>query len=407
MSLKNYTPTSRGIISLNRNTLPGLLLLAGGIIAFLGANLSFSSGYLAFWQQPLSIGWGTFALEKSLQVWINDGLLAIFFLYVGLEMKREVMRGSLQDVKSAVLPLFAAFGGMAVPVALFFLFLGGNPGAEGFGVPMATDIAFAFGILALLGSRVPVALKAFLMAFAVIDDLGAILVIAFAYTETISWTYLALAAGVLGTLFALNRFGVRNVVWYLIPGAILWLAVLKSGVHATLAGVALAAFIPMGEKGGHSPAEHLEHQLKPWVLYLILPLFALANAGETLSEDMDWGSNLIWSVAGALVLGKFLGVVGATWLALKLKLGRLPKGLNMRMVAGAGWLGGVGFTMALFIAGLAYGAGHDLVQAKLGILLGSLIAGIVGYMWLRAALRKPKAVEKPPIKEEMEPHLFI
>jgi NhaA family Na+:H+ antiporter len=367
-------------------------------------------------------------IAKPLLLWINDGLMAIFFFVVGLEIKREVLAGELSSVRKAAFPVIAAVGGMVVPAGLYVLLNRSGPEARGWGVPMATDIAFALGVLALLGSRAPTSLKIFLTAFAIADDIGAVLVIALFYTESIAWGYLGLAAGCLVLLVALNAGGARRPLTYVVLGLVLWVAFLKSGVHATVAGVLLAMTIPAtaridypaflqrgrsvldqferadtgdGEAATHSerqaalhtleeacehvqtPLHRIEHALHPWVTFAIMPVFALANAGVTLGGGGGVGHPVALGVLLGLVLGKPIGITFFAWLAVRLGLAELPPGITWQHVHGAGWLGGIGFTMALFIAGLAFAGTPYLDTAKLGILSASLVAGVVGFVLLR------------------------
>ena len=362
-------------------TASSLVLLAATVLAVVWANAG--TGYAEMWQRPLTIGLPGFALTKSLLLWISDFLMAIFFLLVGLELKRELVAGELRSVRQAIVPAGAALGGMIVP-ALVFLVVVDNPAARrGWAVPMATDIAFALGCLRALGSRVPLSLLVFLTAVAVVDDIGAILVIAFFYTADISTTALAAAAGLAVLLGAANRANVRRPIVYLLIGLPLWVAVLKSGIHATIAGVIVGLALPADDPDGdgHSPAATLEHALHPWVAFAIIPLFALANAGvvvdaaalRTIAEPLPLGIML------GLVIGKQAGIFGGTWLVVRSGLGELPAGLGWRHIYGASLLAGIGFTMALFVASLAFGGGSALYeQAKLAIVAGSLISAAAG-----------------------------
>lgn len=327
-------------------------------------------------------------------LWINDALMAVFFLLIGLEVKRELMQGSLASLRQAAFPVIAAIGGMIVPALLYLAFNYSDPVTrEGWAIPAATDIAFALGVLALLGSRVPLALKIFLMALAIIDDLGAIIIIALFYTSDLSIVSLGVAAFAIAVLALLNLCGVRRTGVYILVGAVLWTAVLKSGVHATLAGVIVGFFIPLKEKHGRSPAKRLEHVLHPWVAYLILPLFAFANAGVSLQGVTIDGltSMLPLGIIAGLLIGKPLGISLFCWLALRFKLAHLPQGTTYQQIMAVGILCGIGFTMSIFIASLAFGnVDPELINwAKLGILIGSLLSAVVGYSWLRARLNAP------------------
>jgi NhaA family Na+:H+ antiporter len=376
----------------------GLVLMAATAVALAAANSPLGPAYGTFLDIPLVVRFGSAGIEKPLLLWINDGLMAVFFFLVGLELKREVLEGHLSSVRQALLPGFAAAGGMAVPAAFYAVLNSGDPIAmKGWAIPAATDIAFALGILSLLGPRVPPALKAFLLSVAIFDDLGAIIIIALFYSAELSSTALLVAAVLLAGLFVLNRRGIRRPAAYLLLGIPLWVAVLKSGVHATLAGVVLAAFIPHGTEpdaqDSHEKASlllHLEHMLHPWVAFGVLPVFALANAGVPLLNlslsDLIHPVSL--GIVGGLFLGKFVGIMGMSGLAVVLKVADLPEGVGWRHLQGTALLCGVGFTMSLFIASLAFeqGGGAFFGLERLGILVGSLLSGIVGYGLLRFSL---------------------
>lgn len=369
-----------------------VLIVAAAVAMFLANNTGTQPAYQSMLNMPVEFRFGAVDISKNLQLWINDALMALFFLMIGLEVKHELVSGSLATRERAIFPLIAAIGGMIAPGAIFALLNHSDPQAiQGWAIPTATDIAFALGILTLLGSRVPPALKMFLMALAVIDDLGAILIIAFFYTENLSVVSLCVAAGAIVILALLNRSGVRNLSVYMLVGMVLWVAVLKSGIHATLAGVIVGLFIPLEKQNGHSPAIHLARSLAPWVSWLILPLFAFANAGVSLSGiSLDGG---LPTVSVGIILGLFIGKpVGITlicWLAVKLRLAALPENTRMQDIAAIGVLCGIGFTMSIFIASLAFDADHlEMVKlAKLGILTGSVISAVVGYTLLRIKLR--------------------
>ena len=406
----------------------GVLLMGAALIALVWANSPVADSYVSLWRTPVTIGIGDASLSKSLHLWINDGLMAIFFLVVGLEIKREVLVGELASPRRAILPIAAAVGGAVLPAILFLLIAGGNPeAARGWGVPMATDIAFALGVLALLGSRAPVGLKIFLTALAIVDDLLAVMVIALFYSSDISLTALAAAAVILVILVAVNRLGVRRPLVYALLGIGLWIAILQSGIHATIAGVLLAMNIPartridpidfldrargfiadFGRDVGDDPdaAHHaalweledltesaqapmlrMEHALHPWVAFLIVPLFALSNAGVPLVGDPAAIATapLVLGVIVGLIVGKQIGITLAAWLVVRSGLASLPHGVSWRHIYGAAWLGGIGFTMSLFVGDLAYGESPALALSKIGILAASVIAGVGGYLILRS-----------------------
>lgn len=355
------------------------LLLACTLAALLMTNSPLGPAYLSMWQVDVA--------GMSVAHWVNDALMAVFFLLIGLELERELYVGELSEPKKALLPIVAAIGGMAAPALVHYLFNRGMATQDGIGIPMATDIAFALGALALLGKRIPTALKVFLVAFAVMDDLGAIILIAVFYTTQLSVGYLAGALAVWGALIVLNRrFRVMALAPYLLGGAVMWLLVLKSGIHATVAGVLLAFAIPFSGAGAASPSHRLEHALHRPVAFIILPVFALANAGIDIGPNwlQDLASANSTGIALGLVLGKPIGVVLFCLIATQLRLCRLPPELNWAHVAGAGMLGGIGFTMSIFITHLAFTAEPAFINAsKLAILLASLTAGIVGVAWLR------------------------
>ncbi len=321
--------------------------------------------------------------------WINDGLMALFFFLVGLEIKREMLVGELASVRRAALPIAGAIGGMVVPAVLYALLNGAGPGARGWGIPMATDIAFALGVVALLGPRVPLALKVFLAAVAIVDDIGAVLVIALFYTASILWTSLAAAAVVLAALVLINRAGVRHAAPYLILGVALWIAVLLSGIHATIAGVLLAMTIPATAKDETESAllERLEHALHTPIAFVIVPLFALANAGVRIggASSSRVSVAVLSGVAIGLVVGKPLGITLASWLAVRSRVAALPDGVSWRLLQGVSWLGGIGFTMSLFVGALAFTDAALLDSAKLGVLLASCAAACMGWLMLRGS----------------------
>jgi NhaA family Na+:H+ antiporter len=427
----------------------GIVLLFNAVLALIWANSTWGDSYHHLWDLPVTIGTPGFGLTESLHHWINDGLMAVFFFVVGLEIKREVLVGELASVRQAALPLIAALGGMVVPALVFVLFAAGTPDVRGWGVPMATDIAFALGIAAMLGSRVPTSLKIFLAALAIVDDIGAVLVIALFYTASIQATALLIAAGVMVLLVGLNVAGVRSTLPYFLLGAILWVAFLKSGVHATIAGVLLALTIPAstridGEefveearshlndfdaacendpeefsttqrhqepifaledttRRAQSPLLRLEHKLHGVVAFFIMPIFALANAGVVFGGDMSASlvDRAVLGIFFGLVIGKPLGILLFSWVAVRTRVADLPAGADWRHVAGMGALGGIGFTMALFIAALAFGEGPKLEAAKIGILAGSLVAGLLGWLLLmRKPLTRRRATPLPPRPSE-------
>ncbi|MGE0554115.1 MAG: Na+/H+ antiporter NhaA [Gemmatimonadales bacterium] len=377
----------------------GLVLMAAAALALLLANSPLSGYYVGLWAVPVEIRVGALQIAKPLLLWVNDGLMAVFFLLVGMELKREVLEGHLSSLRLAVLPGFAALGGMLGPAALYVAFNQGDPTAlGGWAIPTATDIAFALGVLSLLGGRVPAALKAFLLSVAIFDDLGAIVVIALFYTADLSLLSLGVAAALILGLFVLNRRGVVSPAAYFLLGVPLWVAVLKSGVHATLAGVVLAMFIPLrparhgsaASDTGGSLLRRLEHTLHPWVAYGVLPLFAFANAGVPILglSLSDVAEPVPLGIVTGLFVGKQVGILALCWLAVRLRLATLPEGVGWRALHGTSLLCGIGFTMSLFIASLAFeragssAAGLD----RLGILLGSLLSGLCGYLLLRSVL---------------------
>lgn len=362
----------------------GILLIVCTVLSLAVANSPIGQRYLEFWHAEIGIEAGAVTLKYSLDHWVNDGLMAVFFLLIGLEIKRELRIGELSNLKNASLPLIAAIGGMLTPASLHLILNFGTESQKGAGIPMATDIAFALGALALLGSRVPLSLKIFLAALAIVDDLGAILVIALFYVGDFSLPYFALSLTIFAGLLLLNRLGVRRLSPYLLMGVLLWYCMLKSGIHATLAGVMLAFAIPFsnGEEG--SPSYRVQDLLHKPVAFLVMPLFALANTGIPLTGDWLQGltsANSLGIFAG-LFLGKPLGIVLFSLLAVKLGISRLPGDVDWRRIVGAGFLGGIGFTMSIFITLLAFRSPSTLQSSKITILLSSLMAGTVGYLIL-------------------------
>lgn len=369
----------------------GILLIFVTLLALLLQNSFLSDFYTHFLHLPVQVTFGAFGVAKPLLLWVNDGLMAIFFFLVGLEVKREVLEGELSSKEQVVLPLIAALGGMIVPALIFIFFNQKDAFAmQGWAIPTATDIAFALGILSLLGKRVPVSLKIFLMALAIIDDLGAIVIIALFYTGDLSLISLVVALLCLGVLVLFNKFNVTKKAAYILVGIILWLSVLKSGVHATLAGVVLAFTIPLysldKQQKRFSMLKEMEHDLHYWVAFFILPLFAFVNAGVDLKglEVSAIFSDVSLGIMLGLFLGKQLGVFGFSLIAIKLKLAILPQGATFKQLYGVAILTGIGFTMSLFVNSLAYNDSNAFHYAdKLAILLGSFASGIIGYLFLR------------------------
>ena len=422
---------------LRRATAGGIVLIAATILTLILSNSTWHTAYHAFWEQHLSLRWGNWIFDQSLHHWINDGLMAVFFFVVGLELKREFLVGELSSLRDAALPVIAALGGMVAPALIYHWFNPTGPTADGWGIPMATDIAFAIGILVLLAWRIPRNLIIFLTALAIADDLGAVLVIAIFYTPALHIKALMIAVLLLLALLLFNRSGIRHTLPYLLVGLPFWYFVILSGIHATVAGIFLAFTIPargrilpdeladnLSAHGQHlrdtithskhlnplvngqlagiiqdirnlsvaalAPQQRLEHAIQPWVTFAVLPVFALANAGINfahISVNMLFSSVTIGTCLG-LVLGKFLGIGLSSWLAVRLKIARLPAGVRWRHLLGAAWLGGIGFTMSLFIGQLALGDPRLREEAKLGILLASLIAASIGLLWLFQVSRK-------------------
>jgi len=416
---------------IHRQTTSGILLMLCAIAALYIANSSWNEAYQHFLQMKFTVGVPEFQLSKSVHHWINDGLMAIFFFVVGLELKREILVGELADLKQALFPIIAAIGGMVVPVLFYVAINSEGSAVDGWGVPMATDIAFALGALALLGKRIPKGLLMFLVALAIVDDLGAVMVIAFFYTETINLGALMVVAVILFLLIALNLGGIRKSTPYILLGVVLWIAMLLSGVHATLAGILLAFTIPMrpkydpqrflvhinemvgrikkayqhegnilkneelrsqvralerGAKLVQAPAQVMEQTMHLPSAYLVIPIFSLANAGiqiELSSIGDVVTSPISLGIICGLVLGKLIGIAGFSWLAVKLGVTKLPLGLNFKHIIGVALMGGIGFTMSIFIAELGFAhQADDLLMAKVGILVASIIAGVSGFLWL-------------------------
>ena len=370
----------------------GIVLALAAIAAMIIANTPLNTWYESFIHAPVAIQVGGFAIAKDAHHWINDGLMAVFFFLVGLELKREVLIGELSNVKQIILPAAAALGGMIMPAIIFLIFNYNEPEFwKGWAIPTATDIAFALGILSLLGNRVPNALKVFLVSIAIFDDIGAIIIIAIFYTSELSLGSLAIAGLCLPFLYLLNRRNVTSITPYLLIGLIMWIFVLKSGIHATLAGVVLALFIPLFDRTDpeHSPLEELEHDLQNTVSYGILPLFAFANAGISLKGAgfAELFHSVPLGIAAGLFIGKQLGVMIMCWLIFKLGISTMPRGMNFKQIYGAALLCGVGFTMSLFIGGLAFAGETPLFDERLGIIMGSIVSGITGYLMLKATLK--------------------
>ena len=425
-SLKNF---------INLETSSSIILLLVSIIAIVWANSPFGDVYQRIWNHQFALGFADtkFYLSKPLILWINDGLMAIFFFVIGLEIKREVLVGELTTLRKASLPLFAAIGGMVFPVAIFLTLNQGKVGTEGWGVPMATDIAFTLGVLKLLGKRVPLGLKIFLTAFAIVDDIGAVLVIALFYSANIQWDLIMYAMLLFGLLLFMSYREYYSKYFFFLIGFIVWVLFLKSGVHPTIAGILMAFTIPISRKADcdefvnnideqiqtfkispkspnrlltqdqlhaidevenisqkvHSPLQHLEHNLHGWVSYIIMPIFALANAGVALSfGGNDAFSHITFNIALALIFGNAIGISLMSFLSIKLKLAVLPDGVSFKQIIGVSFLGGLGFTMSLFIVNLAYTSPELIAVAKMGVILGSLVAGVVGYVLIKLTLKK-------------------
>lgn len=378
----------------------GIMLIICSILSLIVANSMFSAAYLAFWKTNVG--------GLTVSYWINDGLMAIFFLLIGLELKRELYKGELSDLRNALLPIFAALGGIGVPALIHYYFNAGTPTQSGIGIPMATDIAFALSVLALLGTRAPASLKIFLTAVAVIDDLCAIIVIAVFYTAKFSLVYLLLSLGVFGVLAIFNRLKIYSLIPYLIGGALMWFLMLQSGVHATIAGVLLAFTIPFTAKRDDkkSPSYLLEHFLHKPVAFLVMPIFALCNTGIVIVAN--WAESLTspnsLGIIFGLLVGKVVGIGVLSFLAVKLKICRLPHDLNPKHIVGAGFLAGIGFTMSIFITNLAFKTQPDLIDGSImAVLLTSLTAGIIGYAWLMFFSREnPDAENSETISYEDE-----
>lgn len=379
----------------------GIILMFATLLALVVANSPLSVYYEMLIGIPAGLHIGAIAINKPLLLWINDGLMAAFFFLVGLELKREMLEGQLSNPTNVVMPIIGAIGGMVVPAGIYLLFnFDDTVNRMGWAIPAATDIAFALGILALLGRRVPTSLKMFLVTLAIIDDIGAILIIALFYTQEIAAVPLVIALSCLGVLTMLNRRGITDIPAYMFVGGILWVSLLKSGVHATLAGVLLAFFIPMWEskRKQYSPVKQLESSLHSSVAFVILPIFAFANAGIDLGAvTMDSLTHPVTlGIAAGLFIGKPLGVFGICYVALKLKLAKLPKGITLSQLFGVSILCGVGFTMSLFIGSLAFetSGNNQIVDERLGILVASIFAALIGFFWLKASLPEKRKLRR-------------
>ncbi len=371
----------------------GILLIVAALMAMISANTPLSGYYSLFLDTPVAIRIGAFEIAKPLLLWINDGLMAVFFFLVGLELKREMIEGELSDKKNIILPGIGALGGMLAPALIYSYFnIDDTAAMKGWAIPTATDIAFALGVLSLLGSRVPTSIKVFLTSLAIFDDMGAIIIIALFYTEKISMMALLVALCCVVLLFIINRMKIESTSLYILIGVVMWAAMLKSGVHATLAGVVLAIFIPMRshDKPAHSPLKSLESDLHSVVAYIVLPVFAFANAGISLTHvGLEQVLHPVpLGIAAGLFVGKQLGVFGLCWLAIRLRLTRLPRSMNWRSLYGTAALCGIGFTMSLFIGSLAFEqtAVNAVFDERLGIIFGSLLSGVAGYLVLNASL---------------------
>lgn len=355
----------------------GLILLLCTAFSLVISNTSFSESYFAIWHHPIA--------NHSFEHWINDGLMAIFFLMIGLELEREVYKGELSKFKDAILPISGALGGMLFPALIFLLFNFGTETQSGIGIPMATDIAFALGILSLVGNKVPNSLKVFLTALAVIDDLGAIIVIALFYTKTLYFINLVISLSIFAGLLVLNRMKVNNLWIYLVAGVFMWYFMLNSGVHATITGVLLAFAIPFQDGSKKTISYKLQHFLHKPVVFIILPLFALCNTAIVIGSDWlhNFTEDYSMGIIFGLIIGKPLGIILFSYLAILFGLAKLPKELSMKKLLGAGFLGGIGFTMSIFISLLAFDNAAIINNAKFMILVASLLSGIVGFLWLK------------------------
>lgn len=390
----------------------GIILMAAAAIALALNNSPLNALYDALLGTPVVIQIGALAIDKPLLLWINDGLMAVFFFLVGLEIKREIIEGRLSNIRQASLPVIAAIGGMVVPAVIYIALNAGDPETlRGWAIPTATDIAFALGILALLGSRVPVALKVFLLALAIIDDLGAIVIIAVFYSSDLSLSVLSIAGAGTLVLAWLNRSGVTRISPYIVVGLVIWVCVLKSGVHATLAGVIVALFVPLRVKDAdsRSPLKLAEHGLAPWVAFGVMPIFAFANAGVDLRglSIADLFENIPLGIAAGLFIGKQLGIVGFVWVAVRLGVAHLPKDVTWVQIYGAALLAGIGFTMSLFVGTLAFIDPEHAAAVRLGVLSGSLLSALAGFALLRWIAPARLQTAMPAIPERSAGHTFM
>ncbi|TAG46901.1 MAG: Na+/H+ antiporter NhaA [Betaproteobacteria bacterium] len=384
--------------------LPGALLVATAIAAMIVVNSPLGGGYQSILASKVAIGPGEFSIDMKVSDWIKNALMAIFFFFVGLELKRELLEGQLSNAKAALLPMLAAAGGMAAPALLFLLFAGGAGFGRGWAIPAATDIAFALGVLSLLGNRVPASLKAFLLAVAVVDDLGAILIVAFFYTDTVHTTPLMIAAGITGLLFAINRLRVASIPVYLIIGVVLWIFMYQSGISATIAGVVVAAFVPLKAKDGTSPLHNAEHAFRPWVMFLVMPIFAFANAGVDLRGASAYFTHPITlGAAFGLALGKPVGILLMTWVGAKLVRATVPG--TWIQIVGVGFIAGIGFTMSLFIGALAFTDPTLATPVRLGVYAGSIASAVVGLIILARTL--PSSGAAPAVSTDETSHVML
>jgi NhaA family Na+:H+ antiporter len=383
----------------------GAVLLVAVVIAMAWANAPFGDTYESFWKTKLTLGFGEFAITETLQHWVNDALMVLFFFVVGLEIKRELVVGELNDRSKAIMPLIAALGGVLVPGLIYVSLNAGGAGADGWAIPMATDIAFAVAVLALLGKRIPPGVRLLLLSVAIIDDVIAILIIAVFYSKDISLVWLAVGAGGILAVWLLQRLDVDRILAYVVVGVVVWIAFLSSGVHATIAGVILGMMTPAHPVKGRHVIEDLEHRLHPYTSLLIVPIFALANAGIAISGPIiaDASASMIfWGVALGLVFGKVLGIGAGVMVARKLKLGTLPQGVVTGHVWGVAALGGIGFTVSLFIAELSFEAEQLLEYAKMGIFAGSIVSALIGILILLRVSKRPVG-QRTPVRGPKRP----
>lgn len=368
----------------------GVVLIVCTVLSIIIANSPLGGDYLHFWHQSIGFNAGSIEMHHSIEYWVNDGLMAIFFLMIGLEIERELYAGELSSVRNALLPVIAAIGGMLTPALFHFVLNHGTPEQAGIGIPMATDIAFALGILSLLGNRVPAALKIFLAALAIIDDLGAIIVIAIFYTKGFSLAYFGAAMGIFVLLLIFNRLKINNLIVYLVPGILMWYCMLNSGVHATISGILLAFAIPFGDGSERSISYRLQHFLHKPVAFVILPIFALANTGIVFEPGWtkSFGTKNTLGIMSGLVLGKPIGILLFCYAAVKSRICRLPAEVDWKHIAGAGMLAGIGFTMSIFITLLAFNDDATIVNSKIAVLSASVIAGVAGFVFLKLLARR-------------------